>query len=57
MTNRYPSLFELMDATQEDLNAIEGIGPRIAASVHEWFQLQPNRDLIAKFAAAGVRVR
>ena len=56
ITNRYPSLFELMDATQEDLNAIEGIGPRIAESVHEWFQLQPNRDLIAKFAAAGVRV-
>jgi DNA ligase (NAD+) len=45
-----------MDATQEDLNAIDGIGPRIAESVHEWFQLQPNRDLIAKFAAAGVRV-
>jgi DNA ligase (NAD+) len=56
ITDRYPSLFELMDATQEDLNAIEGIGPRIAESVHEWFQLQPNRDLIAKFAAAGVRV-
>ena len=56
LTNRYGSMFELMDATQEDLNAIDGIGPRIAESVHEWFQLQPNRDLIAKFAAAGVRV-
>ncbi|MFN8467595.1 MAG: NAD-dependent DNA ligase LigA [Caldilineaceae bacterium] len=56
ITDRYPSLFELMDATQQDLNAIEGIGPRIAESVHEWFELQPNRDLIAKFAAAGVRV-
>ena len=56
ITNRYPSLFELMDATQEDLNAIEGIGPRIAESVHEWFALQPNRDLIAEFAAAGGRV-
>jgi DNA ligase (NAD+) len=45
-----------MDASQEELNAIEGIGPRIAESVHEWFQLQPNRDLIRKFADAGVRV-
>ena len=35
---RYASLFELMDATQEDLNEIEGIGPRIAESVHEWFR-------------------
>jgi DNA ligase (NAD+) len=56
LTNRYGSLFELMEATQEELSAIEGIGPRIAESVHEWFQLQPNCDLIAKFAAAGVRV-
>jgi DNA ligase (NAD+) len=56
LTDRYPNLFELMDASQEDLNAIEGVGPRIAESVHEWFQLGPNRELIAKFAAAGVRV-
>ena len=56
ITTHYPSLFDLMDASQEALNVIEGIGPRIAESVHEWFQLQPNRDLIARFAAAGVRV-
>jgi DNA ligase (NAD+) len=56
LTSHYPNLFDLMDASQEELNAIEGIGPRIAESVHEWFQLQPNRDLIRKFADAGVRV-
>jgi DNA ligase (NAD+) len=56
LTDQYPNLLELMDAAQEDLNAIEGIGPRIAESVHEWFQLGPNRDLIARFAAEGVRV-
>jgi DNA ligase (NAD+) len=56
ITNRFPSLLALMDATQEELNAIEGIGPRIAESVHEWFQLEPNRTLIQKFATAGVRV-
>jgi DNA ligase (NAD+) len=56
ITSRYPNLLELMDAAQADLNAIEGIGPRIAESVHEWFQLEPNRALIRKFAQAGVRV-
>jgi DNA ligase (NAD+) len=56
ITNQYPSLLALMDATQEELSAIEGIGPRIAESVHEWFQLEPNRTLIHKFADAGVRV-
>ncbi len=54
--SHYNSLIELMDAPQADLNAIEGIGPRIAESVHEWFQLPPNRALIRKFAEAGVQV-
>jgi DNA ligase (NAD+) len=56
LMSRYNSLFDLMDAPQTDLNAIEGIGPRIAESVCEWFQLEPNRELIRKFAAAGVQV-
>jgi DNA ligase (NAD+) len=56
LMSRYNNLFDLMDAPQDDLNAIEGIGPRIAESVHEWFQLEPNRELIRKFAAAGVQV-
>ena len=56
LMQRYASLFELMDAIPDALSEIEGIGPRIAASVHEWFQVEPNRELIREFAAAGVRV-
>lgn len=56
LMQRYASLFELMDAIPDALSEIEGIGPRIAASVHEWFQVEPNRVLIGEFAAAGVRV-
>ena len=52
----YSNLFDLRDATAQELNAIEGIGPRIAESVAEWFSLEPNRTLIQKFADAGVRV-
>jgi DNA ligase (NAD+) len=53
---RYHSLDELMAASAEQLNAIDGVGPRIAASVAKYFSLEPNRALIRKFAAAGVRV-
>jgi len=52
---RYHSLDGLMVAGVDELSEIEGIGPRIAASVVDYFGLQPNRDLIAKLAAAGVR--
>lgn len=52
----FHTLDALMQATREELNAIEGIGPRIAESVAEFFALEPNRALIQKFATAGVRV-
>lgn len=40
----------------EELAEIDGIGPKIAESVVQFFALEPNRALIRKFAAAGVRV-
>ncbi len=50
------SLEKLMHASRETLSEIEGIGPRIAESVVEFFALEPNRTLIQEFTAAGVRV-
>lgn len=44
----------LMAASAEELNDIEGIGPKIAESIVEFFALEPNRALVRKFAEAGV---
>jgi DNA ligase (NAD+) len=55
LTGRYRSLEGLMAASVDELTDIEGIGHRIASSVVDYFSLEPNRALIAKFAAAGVR--
>ncbi len=56
LIGHFYTLAALMQATREELNAIEGIGPRIAESVAEFFALEPNRALVAKFAAAGVKI-
>ncbi|MEZ4662487.1 MAG: NAD-dependent DNA ligase LigA [Caldilineaceae bacterium] len=56
LMRHFSSLDELMAATQEQLAEIEGIGPKIAESVVQFFSLTPNRELMHKFAAAGVRV-
>ena len=56
LMQHYASLLDLMDARPEELSTIEGIGPRIAESVAEWFAVEPNRALIHEFAEAGVRV-
>ena len=52
----YHGLDKLMAADAEGLSAIDGIGPRIAESVTEYFSLAPNRALVQEFAAAGVRI-
>jgi DNA ligase (NAD+) len=46
----------LMDATEEQIAAVEGIGPVIAAEVREWSSDPVNRKLVEKLGAAGVRL-
>ncbi len=52
---QYDSIEALMAAGYEELNTIQGVGPRIAESVADYFSLEPNRELIAKFQRLGVR--
>jgi DNA ligase (NAD+) len=52
----YHSLYDLMTASLDELATIEGVGPKIAESIVEFFALEPNRALIDKFARLGVRV-
>jgi DNA ligase (NAD+) len=47
-------LDRIMAAPAEELAAVEGIGPVIARSVHEFFASEPNRAVIEKLRAAGV---
>ena len=56
ITRHYHSLLDLMAATPEILTAFEGIGPKIAESVHEYFSIPSNRALMEKFVRLGVRV-
>ena len=49
------SIDAIMAASEEELAAIDGIGPKIAASVTEFFALEPNRQLVRKFVDAGLR--
>ncbi len=54
LMDHFPTFEALMNATVEELSAINGVGPRIAESIVEFFALAPNRQLMQKFAAAGV---
>lgn len=57
LMDHFGNLNELMDASKEELADISDIGPKIASSIVDYFAIEPNRELVRKFAAAGVRMR
>jgi len=56
LASRFGSLDGLAVVTQEELEAVEGIGPHIATAVVEWFASPRNRQLVTKLRAAGVNM-
>jgi len=54
LARRFLSLDGLAAAAEEELTAVEGIGPKIAESVVEWLSREGNRTVLAKLKTAGV---
>ena len=54
LTQRYATIKELAEATQEELTEIPGIGPKIAESVVDYFAVAHNREVLEKLEQAGV---
>ena len=52
----YAGLEELAAARSEALEAVEGIGPIVAASVASFFERTENRSLIERLLASGVTI-
>jgi DNA ligase (NAD+) len=50
------SLEAVLDASAEELAALPGIGPRIAASAYQWSRLETNRRLVERLRAAGLQL-
>ncbi|MFP5318422.1 MAG: NAD-dependent DNA ligase LigA [Acidimicrobiia bacterium] len=47
----------VVEAPEETLAAVDGIGPKIAHSVRAFFDLDRNRQVVEKLRAAGVNLR
>ncbi|MBI4573348.1 MAG: NAD-dependent DNA ligase LigA [candidate division NC10 bacterium] len=56
LATEFGSMERLSRATEEELAAVHGIGPRIAASVALFFQQPENRHLIALLRKGGVKM-
>jgi len=56
LADAFGSIDTLKDASVEDLEAVEEIGPIVARAVHDWFADRVNRKLLDKLRKAGVRM-
>jgi len=56
LAERFDSLNTIMNATQDELQAIEQIGPKVAESVYEYFHNERNVVVITELLAAGVKL-
>ncbi len=55
LIDEFGSIDALADASQERLEAVEGIGPGTAVSVTSWFADDRHRALLEKFRRAGLK--
>ena len=56
LATEFGDLDAIRAASEEQLAAVEGVGPTIAAAVVEWFGVDWHRDIVEKWRAAGVRM-
>jgi DNA ligase (NAD+) len=56
LAGEFGSLDAIEAASQEQLAAVDGVGPTIAASVAAWFTVDWHRAIVAKWRDAGVRL-
>src|SRR5579864_7715604 len=55
LAEHFSSLEELAEASEEKLVEVNEVGPKVAASIAEFFSEPANRQLVKKLAKAGVR--
>jgi DNA ligase (NAD+) len=56
LADAFGSIDRLVDASVEELEEVEEIGPIVAQAVHDWFHDRGNRRLLEKLRAAGIRM-
>jgi DNA ligase (NAD+) len=57
LARRFASIDDLAAASEEDLVAIDEIGPEVAASIRKFFDRSQNREVLERLKEAGVRMK
>jgi DNA ligase (NAD+) len=57
LTERFPDIEALMNASPDDLMAVFEVGPRVADAIRQFFEQEQNRALVARLQRAGVNMK
>ena len=56
LAGEFGSMDALENATQDELERVQEVGPKVAASVHDFFQNERNRALIQRLTDLGLKM-
>jgi len=56
LTQQFPTVEQLQSATAAQIEGVYGIGPEIAQSVSQWFQVPANQALITRLREVGLKL-
>jgi DNA ligase (NAD+) len=56
LAQRFGSIEKLMDASMEEINAIQNIGEVVAKSVQDWFARKANKELVKGLIKVGIKI-
>jgi len=56
LARHFQTMDALVTATPDDIAAIDGVGPTIAAAIRSWLDVERNRQLVGDLASLGVRM-
>ncbi len=57
LAEHFGSMEDIANASAEDLQSVEEVGPRIAESIAEFFSIPANRKLVDRLHAAGLTLK
>ncbi len=56
LAREFVTVDRIEHASEEELAAVDGVGPTIAGAVREWFAVDWHREVVARWRRAGVRM-
>jgi DNA ligase (NAD+) len=56
LATHFGSLDRIFTATVDDLAQVDGVGPILASSIVEWWQVEWHRNIVDRWRAAGVQL-